>query len=205
MRPLALLAVCGALAAAAPRIVYMKVFPGSEPAYARIVIAQDGTAAYQEAAGDEPETFQLDREATEAIFSLAGKLDRFRRPLESGLKVAKMGEKTYRWEDGETAFEVKYNHTNDGDALALQSWFENITQTERVLLDLRRTARFDRLGVNDVLLRLETLWRQKRVVGPDQFLPLLDRVARNESLMNIARERAASLAEAFRGSRKALE
>jgi hypothetical protein len=205
MRLPALLAACAALSAAAPRIVYTKVFPGSEPAYARIIIERDGSAAYQEAAGEEAEAFKLDAAATEAIFALAGKLDQFKRQLESGLKVAKMGEKTYRWEDGATAFEVKYNHTNNGDALALQNWFENITQSERALIELRRTARFDRLGVNDALIRLETLWKQKRVVGPGQFLTLLDRVARNESYMNIARERAAALADAFRGNGKALE
>lgn len=205
MRALALLAACAALSVAAPRIVYTKLFPGSEPAYARIVVEQDGSASYQEAADEDGERFKLDADATEVIFSLAAKLDRFQRKLESGLKVANMGEKTYRWEDGATAFEVKYNHTNNGDALALQSWFDNITQTERTLIELRRAARFDRLGVNDALIRLESLWRQKRVVGPGQFLALLDRVANSESYMNIARERAAALADAFRGNRTALE
>jgi hypothetical protein len=35
-------------------------------------------------------------------------------------------------------------------------------------------------------------------VAPDQFLPLLDRIAKNESFLHIARERAAGLAESIR-------
>ena len=72
-------------------------------------------------------------------------------------------------------------------------------------MDLRRTARFDRLGVHEVLLRLEALWKQKKLVGPEQFLPQLDRVSKNEVYMNMARERATVLAEQFRGTGKAPE
>ena len=188
---------------AAPRIVYTKVFPGSEPAYVKIVIEQDGSATYQEAADEEPEKFKIDAMSAAAVFELAGKLENFKRKLESELKVARMGDKTYRWEDGPQAIEVKYNFTTDEDGKAIQDWFERITQTQRALSDLRRTARFDRLGVNDALLRIDALWRQKRIVGPDQFLTLLDRVAKNEVYMNMARDRAADLADAFRGTGKA--
>ena len=196
-----LLALAGlSIATAAPRIVYTKTFPGSDPAYTKIVIEQDGSATYQEADEDAPEKFKLDAAAAEQIFSLAGKLDRFQRKLESDLKVAKVGEKVYRWEDGATAAEVRFNYSTDLDAQALQDWFERIAQSERVLIDLRRTARFDRLGVHEVLLRVEALWKQKRLIGPEQFLSQLDRVSKNEVYMNMARERATVLAEQFRGT-----
>ena len=41
-------------------------------------------------------------------------------------------------------------------------------------------------------------WDRKRLVAPEQFLPLLDRIAKNESFLHMARERAAALAEAIR-------
>jgi hypothetical protein len=116
-----------------------------------------------------------------------------------------MGEKAYRWEDGGSATEVRFNYSTDLDAQALQDWFERIAQSERLLIDLRRTARFDRLGVHDVLLRVEALWKQKRLIGPDQFLSQLDRVSKNEVYMNMARQRATELAEQFRGIGKAPE
>lgn len=205
MKRLLLLLACAGLAAGAPRVVYSKTFPGSDPAYVKIVVEQDGSATYLEDPADMPEKFKLDAASTQAIFGLADKLQHFSRKLESDLKVAKMGEKVYRWEDGAAATEVKLNFSTDLDAQALQDWFERISQSERVLLDLRRTARFDRLGVHEVLLRLEALWKQKKLVGPEQFLPQLDRVSKNEVYMNMARERATVLAEQFRGIGKAPE
>ena len=57
---------------------------------------------------------------------------------------------------------------------------------------------YDKLGVNDVLLQLQITWDHKRLVAPEQFLPLLDRIVKNESFLHLARERAAGLAEAIR-------
>jgi hypothetical protein len=68
------------------------------------------------------------------------------------------------------------------------------------MMNLRRAIRFDRLGVNDAVLRVDTAFSQKRLVGREQFLPLLDRVAKNEAFINIARERAARLADALRAT-----
>jgi hypothetical protein len=132
------------------------------------------------------------------IFSLAEKLDRFQRPIESGLKVANMGLKTFGFEDGAERHEIQFNYSQDADAQALLEWFERITETEGHFVNLDRTVHYDKLGVNDVLLQLQISWDHKRVVAPEQFLPLLDRIAKNESFLHLARERAAGLAEAIR-------
>jgi hypothetical protein len=55
------------------------------------------------------------------------------------------------------------------------------------------------LGVNQALLRLEAWWDRKRIVAERQFLPLLERIRKNESYLHMARQRAAALADAFRG------
>jgi hypothetical protein len=52
--------------------------------------------------------------------------------------------------------------------------------------------------VNDVLLQMQITWDRNRLVAPEQFLPLLDRIAKNESYLHISRERAAAMAEAIR-------
>lgn len=201
MKTLLLFAMSTALAlsASGQRIVYTKVFPKSKPDYVRITIEKSGAATYQETADEpEPDKFQVDTAAASAIFALADKLDHFKPKLESGMKVAKTGDKTYRWEDGTAASEATYNHTTNDDARALQDWFERITECQRILAELQRTLRFDRLGVNDVVLRLNAVVQQKRVVAPQQFIPILDRIAKNESILNMARERAASLSDTFK-------
>ncbi len=194
-------------AADAPRVSFTKVFPGSDPAYMAVTVDKDGTTTYREAKDEEPETFKLEPEVVSAIFSLADKLDHFKHPLESGLKVAKTGDKTFRWENGPESSESKFNYSNEEDARILQDWFERISESERAIMGLRRAIRFDRLGVNEAVLRVDMLWSQKRLVGRDQFLPILDRVAKNQAFVNLARDRAGRLANELRaaGAKGAVE
>ncbi|HEX5430674.1 MAG TPA: hypothetical protein VFW83_01810 [Bryobacteraceae bacterium] len=195
---LMLLAGATVFAADAPRIVYTKSFPGSTPAYVGITVERSGAATYKETPDDDPETLQLEDSAAAAIFDLAGKLDHFKHPLESGLKIANMGEKTFRWEDGSESSEAKFNYSLDMNARALQDWFERITESERAFVKFRFAVKHDRLGVEDSLLQIQSLWDQKRLVGTAQFLPLFDRVAKDGSYIHMAQERAATLAGAIR-------
>jgi hypothetical protein len=194
-----LLLVLSTLAPAAPRLFYSKFFKGSVPEFVAMTLERDGQLTYQEAKDDDrPIKLQMPAADVEEMFGLAAKLDRFQRPLESGLKVAHMGTKTFRFEDGNEKHEIQFNYSLDTDAQALLDWFERVTESEQHLIDLDRTVHYDRLGVNEVLLHLQISYEHKRLVAPEQFLPLLDRVVKNESFMHIARERAAGLAEAFR-------
>ena len=203
MRPLLAAILYAAFAFAAepggPKIHYTKSFPGSVPPFVSIELLKTGEGVYKEAADDEdPVSFKLTAEDTGEIFALAEKLDRFKKPLESNLKVANMGIKTFRFEDGATKNEVTYNYSIDVDAQALQDWFERMTETQRLFFDLERTARFDRLGVNKTIIQIEAAYMRKRLVGLERFLPLLDKVAKNDVYLHMARERAASLAGAIR-------
>jgi len=203
-RFLVLAAMAGfAFGADQPRVTYTKSFPGSDPAYMATTVDKDGAVTYRETKDEEPETFKLEPEMVQAIFDLAEKLDHFKRPLESGLKVARTGDKTFRWENGAETSEAKFNYSADENARLLQDWFERISESERAMMNLRRAIRFDKLGVNDAVLRVDTAWSQKRLVGREQFLPLLDRVAKNEGFVNLARDRAARLAAELRGPAKA--
>lgn len=190
----------------APRIIFSKTFVGSVPPYVEIILERDGTGVYKDAPDDEdPLKFKLQDADISEMFALAEKLDKFTRKVESGLTVAKMGEKVFRWEDGAVKNEQKFNYSDDLDAKALLDWFERISESEQHRINLERTARFDKLGVNQALLQLEVAWDRKRLVAVDQFLPMLERVARNEAYLNMARERAAYLADLFRGKPKAEE
>lgn len=184
---------------AAQTVFYSKSFPGSVPAYVSVEVQKDGTAVYKESPEDEnPVDFKMPPAETQEIFALAEKLDRFKRQVESGLNVAKMGEKTFRFVDATGKNEVKFNYSLDLDAKALLDLFERVSETQMLLFELEKTARFDKLGVNKSLLQIESAWDRKRLVGPERFLPMLDRVAKNGSYLNMARERAGALAEIFR-------
>jgi hypothetical protein len=202
MKAFLLLAVVPLLAAAGPTVTFSKSFPGSVPAYIEITLDKTGAAVYKEDPKDDsPLKFQLKPDEAAAIFSLADRLGRFTRPVESGLKVANMGVKTFRYDPGDGAsHEVKFNYSEDPEAKTLLDWFERIAETERDLIELERTVRFDKLGVQDAILRIEMSRDQKRLVAEPQFLPLLDRVIKNESYLHMARDRAAALADSIRAA-----
>jgi hypothetical protein len=188
-----------ALLAADPTIFYSKSFPGSSPAYVEIHLTMDGAVVYKEKPDDDqPVNFKLPEADTAQIFDLAGKLNHFQQPLESGLKVARMGDKTYRWQNGAETHEQKFNYSTDETARLLQDWFEKITETEQHLFALERTVRFDKLGVNKTLLQLEASWDRKRLVAIQQFEPWLNRIINSQSFLNMDRDRAAKLLEAFK-------
>jgi hypothetical protein len=193
------LLIAAATADAAPRLLYSKYFKGSVPEYTAIIVERSGQVTYQEAKDDDnPIHVQMSEEETREMFDLAEKLDRFKHPIESGLKVANMGAKTFRFEDGKEIHEVQFNYTLDPTAQALLDCFERISESEQGFIRLDRVARFDKLGVNDALLLLQITQEHKRLVAAPQFLPLLDRIAKNETYLHIARERAALIAEGIR-------
>jgi len=202
MKWILLLLSCAALSAADSRLFFSKSFPGSTPAFVAITVEHDGTGEYKEAVDDEsPLKFQLSAANTAEMFALAEKLDRFKRPLESPLKVAQMGMKTFRFEEGANKTEVKFNFSEDLDAKALADWFERISETAQNYWALERAVKYDKLGVNRALLLFESAIDKKRVVSPQLFLPMLDRVAKNDSYLNMARSRAANLAETIRAAK----
>jgi hypothetical protein len=199
MRTLTIALALSCTLSAAPRLFYSKYFKGSVPEFVSITVERDGNVIYQEAKDDDnPIHLQLGDATAQELFDLSEKLGRFQRPLESGLKIANLGTKTFRFEDGAEQHEIQFNYSEDLNAQALLDRFERITETERHFVNLDRTAHFEKLGVNEVLLQMQVSWEHNRLVAPEQFLPLLDRIAKNESYLHISRERAAAIADAIR-------
>jgi hypothetical protein len=186
-----------------PHLFYSRSFPGSTPEYIQIVVEKNGDAVYQEAVDDDlPLKFKLTEEETKEVFDLADKLDRFKHPLESQLKVAFMGTKTFRFVDGAQTSEAKFNYSEDVSAQELQNWFERMAESAQHRIDLERAAKYDHLGVDRALQGLEAAFEANRVVSAEQFLPMLDRIAKNETYMHQSRARAAEMAEWIRNLKK---
>lgn len=200
---LAAAAVPMALAGDGPRLFFSRNFPGSVPPYIQVTLEKSGDVEYREAVDDDlPVKFKLDQAGIDAVFGLAEKLDYFKHPLETPVKVAVMGTKTFRYEDGSQKTEVKFNYSQDVTAQALLDWFERMAETAQNRISLERAAKYDHLGVMQALLSLDASLERGRVAGPEQFLPLLDRIANNEVYMHTARARAAAIAETIRGPKK---
>ena len=180
------------------RVVYTKVFKGSDPDWVSISVDRSGAVSYKETPDDDPDAFQLEPRFTDRIFDLAGKLDHFKKNIESGLKVANMGSKTFRWENGSDAGQATFNYSTDPSAQTLWTCFESMTESERAYQELKRAVRHDKLGVNDALIKIGELYNDQKLVFTPQFMPLFEKVASDDSYVHIAREKAAELADAVR-------
>lgn len=188
-----------------PRVTFIKSFPGSVPPYVSIAVDKAGNFEYKEAPDDDrPVTSTLPPADTAKLFSLTEQLGFFKSTLESGLKVANTGKKTFRYEpESGAASEEVFNYSLEIPAQQLLALFERISSTEQAWAYLDRTVHFDHLGVNQALSLVEALWLNKELVSPQQFLPLLTRITKQESIMHLARERAARLKDEFEASNPA--
>jgi hypothetical protein len=197
---LMLLLCAGSLwAADGPTLFFSKSFPNSVPAYAQITVDRSGAVEYKEAPDDDFSLkFKLTTAEVDSVFGLADTLGHFKNPLESGLKVAFMGKKTFRWENGSEKSEQQFNYSAEPTAQQLLDWFERMSESAQARLDLEKAAKYDRLGVDKMLRQMWGAMDRKRLVGLEQYLPMLDRIANNDSYMHTARAKAAEMAETIR-------
>jgi hypothetical protein len=200
---LPLLACC--LYAAPAKLTFTKTFKGSVPEFCSVEVDTTGALVYKESTNDaQPVKAQLPEPDVNQLFDLAKSLDFFKSPIESGLKVANTGRKTFRYdsEDGKSQ-EVVFNYSTLEPAQKLLDHFEDIAATERAWSDLDRTVHFDHLGINDSLAEVESLWLSNHLAAPAQFIPLLNRIVSHASFMHLARERAARLKDEFAAQKTA--
>jgi hypothetical protein len=199
-----ILAVCsGSLPAGDAKMFYSREFPGSTPAYLSVTVTKAGEAEYREAVDDDdPIKFKVDSDSMEEIWALAQKLGFFKRSLESSAKVAFMGTKTFRLVNGTEKTEVHFNYSEVPEAQDLQDWFERMAESAQHRIELERTSKYVRLGVVNAPTLLESALERDRIVAPEQFLPLLDRIIANENFMHAARARASEIAEGIRAMKQ---
>lgn len=186
-------------------ITFRKIFRSSYPEFVEIKVNENGSATYDIRQLDEPSSpvaFQVSAPLAQKMFNLAAKLHNFQGvDLEVHRRIANLGEKTLRYERGGEAHEVKFNYTLDESATQLLNIFEGLSRQENDLSTLVRVMRYDRLGVNDAVGQLETDYNNKLLPEPERLLPALDQVAADDIYLDIARQRARTLASKIRAAR----
>jgi hypothetical protein len=185
-------------------ITFRKVFKSSYPEFVEIKLRQNGMGTYDIRQLDDdanPQPFELNAPVAQKIFDLAAKLHNFQGvDLEVHRRVANLGDKTFRYENDGESHEVAFNYTLDATANQLLNIFEGLSRQESDLSDLQRTMRYDRLGVNDTVIQIAMDYDSKLLPDPEKFLLLLDQLAADEKFVDVARERARTLASRIRAS-----
>lgn len=193
----------------AARLTFVKVFRGSTPEYIRITVNETGDATFQGGTADHPDTpesFQLSAGVVARLFGLAAELSYFRGgSLESGQRVAFMGEKSFVYEKESVRGEASFNHTRSPAAQELQLWFERIGRGRILAAQLEHRLLFDRLGLLETMREFEREYNGGRLVDPEQFVPVLEHLVADPRLMQLARTRAQSLLRRIRGGAATLQ
>ena len=192
-----------ALAAPSGTFTYRRVFKSSTPEFIEIKIPEGAdTATYEirqldEDAGATP--LPLSTPLRAKIFELVGQLSYFQGlDLDVHRKIANLGEKTFRWQTSSKTSEVVFNYTLNMQATQLVQICEGLARQQELMELLQRRIKYDRLGVNDALLQFETDLSHGVLPEPQVALPLLDQIAEDSRVVEIARQRARSLAERVR-------
>jgi hypothetical protein len=186
-------------------ITFRKVFKTSYPEFVEIKVTDAGSGTYDIRQLDEeanPQPLEVGAALAQRIFQLASALHNFQGlDIDVHRRIANLGQKTLRYEKAGEAHEVTFNYTLNDSASQLLDIFEGIAREETDLSDLQRTARYDRLGVNDVLIQVDSDYSRKLLPEPARLLPTLDQIASDQKIIDMARERARTLASRIRAGR----
>jgi len=184
-------------------LTFRRIFRSSSPEFIEISVREDSDEASYEIRqlDDDPgaEKFEVSSGLRTKMFALAQQLNRFQgQDLDVHRKIANLGEKTFRWEQGSETHEVKFNYTLNATASQLLQIFEGLARQQELLMLLERRMKYDRLGINDALLQFETELNRKLLPEPERALPTLDQIAGDSRFVDIGRQRARNLAERIR-------
>lgn len=190
-------------ASSGAKLTFRRVFKGSSPEFIEINVREDSdVGAYEirqldEDAGASP--FQVGAGLRAKMFDLAGQLKHFQgQDLDVHRRIANLGEKTFRWESGAEVHETKFNYTLNPAAAQLLQIFEGLARQQEHADLITRRMRYDRLGINDALLQFESDLNRSLLPEPQRLLPMLEQIAGDTKFVDIARQRARSLAERIR-------
>lgn len=196
---------CTLAAPQSAKLTFRRVFPSSTPEFIEISVRDDSDAAtfeirqLDEDPGALP--FEVSAPLRAKMFAYAAELHHFQGlDLDVHRRIANLGEKTFRWEQGTQKFETKFNYTLNPSATQLLQIFEGLARQQEHFVLLSRRMRYDRLGINDALLQFETDLNRGLLPEPSRLVPLLDQISSDSKFVDIARQRARNLAERIRHS-----
>ena len=156
--------------------------------------AQDAPAAMGNA-DDQVPPYRVEFDVTPAtrnnVFALARALNHFHGDFEFRKHaIANTGQKTFTYREGQQESATSFNWSENKDLQQLTALFESIALTQSLARQLAFRHRYDKLGLEELLKRMEEL-NQENMLGEVQAIaPTLRQVADDTTVMHVTRERA---------------
>lgn len=180
-----------------PTVTFTLDFPAYKPPFYSISIESGGRAEYKST--PEPNNvgdpyvikFVVSESTRTRLFEAARQLKNFDGQWDyTKNRVAFTGTKTLTFKNSEQEHATTYNWSENPTIQELTALFQNIAEAIELGRQLEDKYRYDKLGVDAILKILEQDAKDKRVAELQAIQPILFRVAKDPSLMNISRRRA---------------
>ena len=191
----------GHTAAVLPTVHFTKEQPLLSPAKYVVAIDLVGDVRYQSwdtKDAEDPFTFEFHATSATArkIFELSRNTNYFQGSFDyTAHRIADTGRKTLAYHDREKNTETKYNWSEDKSIQSLTALFEGISIVIESGQRIETKRRFDPLGLDAELRIVEDANKKGEIPELQAIAPVLQKVADDPQVMNIARERARKLLE----------
>jgi hypothetical protein len=138
--------------------------------------------------------FDVSTETRDRIFALAQQLGYFHGDYEFRKhRVANTGLRTITYRDGERQSETSFHWSENRQVQEVDNLCESIATTQSFARRLAYLRRYDKLGLEAVLKRMEEMEHSGFLGEVQAIAPLLRQLAADQSVMHVARERAQRL------------
>jgi hypothetical protein len=122
--------------------------------------------------------------------------------FESGKKIADLGLKRLTIELPSGKREGTFNYSMRKDITDLSNFFEALINQETIGFDISNAIQFERLSIPKRLEQIAGELRSNRIADPDRLIPILERIEKDQQIMNYARTQAGKLKQQIQTPKK---
>ena len=123
------------------------------------------------------------------MFSKADFLNK-KKKFVSSRRVSSTGINTIRLESGLQQREIIFRYTENKILKKIILFFNQLSQQEQSLFEIDIALKYDRLGILKRLDELDRYLQRKELIDPKRFIPVLEKISTDKSLINLARKQA---------------
>lgn len=122
--------------------------------------------------------------------------------FESGRKIADLGAKRLSIDLPSGKREGTFNYSLRKDISDLSAFFENLINQETLAFDIFNAIQFERLSIPKRLEQIENELRANRIADPERLIVLLERIEKDQQIMNYARTHAGKIKKQIQTAKK---
>jgi hypothetical protein len=122
--------------------------------------------------------------------------------FESGRKIADLGLKRLTIELPSGKREGTFNYSLRKDIADLSTFFEGLINQETLVFDITNAIQFERLSIPKRLEQVQNELRSNRIADPERLIPVLERIEKDQQIMNYARTQAGKIKTQIQAPKK---